>query len=94
MLTIERDLFESTKKLVDEVYLGLKRRHTQANLVGSDLPMGDLDELLAYTFLFREIKFETYVNQEGYNNIMLNSNISAIRDRVQEINKPSQRQNF
>lgn len=94
MLTIDKDLFEEVKCLVDCTYTDLVSRHTSANIVGSKLPMDDLDELLAYTFLFNEVSYDDYINQEGFNNKLSNRNIMDIRSRVSELSRSHERQNF
>lgn len=86
-ITISPEEFESTRCLIKEVYTSLCGRHSRANIAGSDLPMDDLNELLAYMFLFEEVTYESYVNQEGFYNRFYNVDFARIRSRVLELNK-------
>lgn len=92
---IDAELFESVRCLVNSTYTSLVARHTIANQNGSDLNMDDLDELMAYCFLFNEVSYETFINEEGFNNKLSNANILTVQTRVYELNKPANnRQNF
>ena len=76
------ELFENTKCLVTEVYASLVGRHAKANMNGSAKYMDELDEVLAYKFLFDE-----YDISDIHNNILSIRHIEAIRTRVMNLNK-------
>ena len=84
-----KELFENTKCLVTEVYTSLVARHTKANMNGSSKYMDELDEVLAYKFLFDE-----YKEDEQYNNILQDFHVEAIRTRVMNLNRKPNFKNF